>query len=93
MGARGRFFFEGGLGEAGCRFLGVPVAPPEGEDVGDDVVGDASVEEGTLVRAELLELRRGPSAVRAHERLFLDRSIPDDVVAHVLAFWRSDRDA
>jgi hypothetical protein len=45
------------------------------------------------LRAELLELRRGPSAVRAHERLFLDRSIPDDVVAHVRAFWRSDRDA
>ena len=45
------------------------------------------------LRAELLKLRRGPSAVRAHERLFLDRSIPDDVVAHVLAFWRSDRDA
>ena len=45
------------------------------------------------LRAELLKLRRGPSAVRAHERLFLDRSIPDDVVADVLAFWRSDRDA
>lgn len=54
-------------------------------------------------RAELLALRRdlpllrargraGPSTVRAHERLFLNTSLPDDVFAHVLSFWRSARD-
>ena len=55
-------------------------------------------------RKELLALRqqlpalreRGraapSSSVRAHERLFLRKDVPDDVFSHVLAFWRSDRD-
>ena len=54
-------------------------------------------------RAELLALRhelpslreRGrasPSTVRAHERLFLNTSLPDEVFSHILAFWRTSRD-
>jgi hypothetical protein len=54
-------------------------------------------------RAELLALRhelpllreRGrasPSTVRAHERLFLDTTLPDEVFSHILAFWRTPRD-
>ena len=35
--------------------------------------------------------RRGPSSVRAHERLFVE--VPEDVFTHVLAFWRSYRDS
>ena len=55
-------------------------------------------------RKELLALRqrlpalreRGraapSSSVRAHERLFLRKDVPDDVFSHVLTFWRSARD-
>jgi phage terminase Nu1 subunit (DNA packaging protein) len=44
-------------------------------------------------RRELPNLRRrGASSVAAHERLFLDANIPDDVFSHILSFWRSDRD-
>ena len=54
-------------------------------------------------RAELLALRRelpslrergraSPSTVRAHERLFLNTSLPDEVFSHILAFWRTSRD-
>lgn len=54
-------------------------------------------------RAELLALRhelpslreRGrasPSTVRAHERLFLNTTLPDDVLCHILAYWRTARD-
>ena len=54
-------------------------------------------------RAELLALRRelpslrergraSPSTVRAHERLFLDTTLPDEVFSHILAFWRTPRD-
>ena len=54
-------------------------------------------------RAELLALRRelpslrergraSPSTVRAHERLFLDARLPDEVFSHILAFWRTSRD-
>ena len=51
-------------------------------------------------RKELLALRRelptlfrtGPCRARAQARLFLDTRVPDDVFAHVLAFWRGARD-
>ena len=54
-------------------------------------------------RAELLALRQrlpslrergraSPSTVRAHERLFLNTSLPDEVFSHILAFWRTSRD-
>ena len=54
-------------------------------------------------RAELLALRRelpslrergraSPSTVRAHERLFLNTSLPDEAFSHILAFWRTSRD-
>ena len=54
-------------------------------------------------RADLLALRhelpslreRGrasPSTVRAHERLFLNTTLPDDVFGHILAYWRTARD-
>ena len=46
------------------------------------------------LRRELPTLRRiAPCRVRVHARLFLDARVPDDVFMHVLAFWRSDRDA
>ena len=46
------------------------------------------------LRRELPTLRRhSPCRVRVHARLFLDARVPDDVFMHVLAFWRSDRDA
>ena len=54
-------------------------------------------------RADLLALRRelpslrergraSPSTVRAHERLFLNTTLPDEVFSHILAFWRTPRD-
>ncbi|KAH8053248.1 spectrin binding protein [Aureococcus anophagefferens] len=54
-------------------------------------------------RADLLALRQqlpslrergraSPSTVRAHERLFLNTSLPDEVFSHILAFWRTSRD-
>ena len=54
-------------------------------------------------RAELLALRQqlpslrergraSPSTVRAHERLFLNTSLPDEVFSQILAFWRTSRD-
>jgi len=54
-------------------------------------------------RAELLALRQrlpslrergraSPSTVRAHERLFLDARLPDEVFSQIVAFWRSSRD-
>ena len=54
-------------------------------------------------RKELLALRQrlpalrdrgraAPSTDRTYERLFLDPRVPDDVFAHVLAYWRSARD-
>ena len=47
-------------------------------------------------RRELPSLReRGrasPSTVRAHERLFLNTTLPDDVLCHILAYWRTARD-
>ena len=72
-----------------------PIDIIRGQEVEPDQTSQSGSDVGEEIelRAELLKLRRGPSAVRAHERLFLDRSIPDDVVADVLAFWRSDRDA
>lgn len=46
------------------------------------------------LRRELPTLRRqGPCRARVQARLFLDAKVPDDVFMHVLAFWRSDRDA
>ena len=54
-------------------------------------------------RADLLALRQqlpslrergraSPSTVRAHERLFLNTSLPDEVFSQILAFWRTSRD-
>lgn len=51
-------------------------------------------------RIELLEFRRRlptlrrepPSAPAPLERLFADPKVPDDVLTHVLSFWRSSRD-
>ena len=54
-------------------------------------------------RADLLALRRelpslrergraSPSTVRAHERLFLNTTLPDEVFARMLTYWRSSRD-
>ncbi|KAK7232033.1 hypothetical protein SO694_00031027 [Aureococcus anophagefferens] len=36
--------------------------------------------------------RAAPSTDRTYQRLFLDPRVPDDVFAHVLAYWRSARD-
>ena len=45
------------------------------------------------LRRELPTRRRhSPCRARVQARLFLDVRVPDDVFAHVLAFWRSDRD-
>ena len=45
------------------------------------------------LRRELPTRRRhSPCRARVQARLFLDVQVPDDVFAHVLAFWRSDRD-
>ncbi|KAH8072905.1 hypothetical protein JL720_10992 [Aureococcus anophagefferens] len=55
-------------------------------------------------RKELLALRRRlpalrergraapSSSVRAHERLFLRKDVPDDIFSLVLTFWHSARD-